>query len=324
MATPETAGAYGVARQFANMDILCKRVIASGANVLAQPEFLTGNVFYVDSGVAASGDGSSPALAVSTLDAAVALCTANNGDKIIVLPGHAETLIAADQIDLDVAGIRVIGLGVGATRPTFTYTVAAGEITVGADNVTIENIRCVSSVTAVLKAINVEAGVDYTTIRGCEFTVEATGTDEFNATIYFEDNNTGFLVEGNTIHMGLGGAVAAIHMDADTSYGQIIGNYITGDYSTACIVGDTTLSTNILIKGNLLVQGVGGNIGTEPAIELLTNTTGIIADNYIVCNVAAPANSIVADQCFLFENYYTETVSTGDAASGVLIGLDTP
>jgi len=81
-------------------------------------------------------------------------------------------------------------------------------------------------------------------------------------------------------------------------------------------VGDTTLSTNILISDNLLIQGIGGNIGTEPGIELLTGTTGVIQNNNIVCNLSTMAASIVADQCFYFQNYYNEDVT----GTGAIIG----
>jgi len=267
-----------------------------------------GNVYWVDSGSALAGQGTFER-PMTTLDAAVALCTANNGDIILIKPGHAETLTAADQIDLDVASIGVRGLGSGTDMPTFTYTVAAGEITVGADNVTIEGIRCISSVTAVLKGINVEDGVDYTTIRGCVFGVEAGGTDEFNATIYFENNNTGALIEDNLIDMQLGGAVQAIHLDADTEGMTIRKNTIRGDYSTACISGDTTLSTEILIEDNLLINGTAGDINAQPVIELLTGTTGTIRNNHCVADVSTPADAIVADTCFLFGNQYSETAA---------------
>lgn len=250
----------------------------------------------------------------ATLDYAVGQSDA--GDLIYLLPGHAETLSAADAVDVDVAGLHIIGLGTGSRMPTFTMDNAAGEITIGADNVTIENIRVNASVTAVLKGINVEANVDYPTIRGCVFGVDTAGTDEFNAALYFEDGNVGAVVEGNTIDMGIAAAVAAIHLDADTDKMKIVDNIIRGDYSTACIVGDTTLSTDILIRNNLLVNGVGGNINTEPGIELLTGTTGIIEYNRIVCNLATKAASIVADTCLFFENYYNEDIT----GTGGLIG----
>ena len=55
---------------------------------------------------------------------------------------------------------------------------------------------------------------------------------------------------------------------------------------------------------------------TEPGIELLTGTTGIIANNYIATNLATIAASIVADGCWLFENYYSEVAPE----TGALIG----
>lgn len=286
-----------------------------GLNVL---NTYAGNVFWVDSVAGSDGNKGTFDRPFATLDYAVGKCTANNGDMIMLKPGHAETLSAADAVDIDVAGVSVIGLGTGSLRPTFTMDNAAGEITIGADNVTLENVIVNASVTAVLKGINIEDGVNYSTIRGCTFGVDAAGTDEFNHTISMENNNTGTLIEGNTIDMGIAGAVAAIIMDADTDKTTIRNNVIRGDYSTANIMGDTTLSTNVLIHDNILENGIGGNLNAQPAIELLTGTYGTIANNYIVCNLATKAASVVADTCLLFENYYNEDVS--GAATGGIIG----
>lgn len=283
-----------------------------------------GNVFWVHSGRGSNGNAGTFERPWAGIDYAIGRCTANRGDIIMVMPGHVELISTASAIDLDVASVAIIGLGAGDDMPEIQFDATAATVAVGANNCAIKNINFNASVSAVVVGVNIEADVNYTTVEDCRFDVDTTATDEFNHSIRMVDGNIGTVIKGNTIHQGLGGAVAAIHMDADTSYTEILNNYITGDYSTACIVGDTTLSTNLLIRGNLLVQGVGGNIGTEPGIELLTATTGIIADNYIVCNVANAAASIVADTCFLFENYYTETVSTGDAASGELIGANVP
>ena len=282
---------------------------------------VTGNVFFVDSGhdlAADAGNAGQRNQPFATVDFAVGQCTANNGDVIYVLPGHAETLSAADAIDIDVASVSVIGIGNGTDRPTFTYDNAAGEIVIGADNVLVENIVCNASVTTVLIGISIEDGVDYATIRNCQFGVDATGTDEFNATIHIANNNTGTVIENCIIDNGLGAAVAGIHMDADTAMTTIRGNIIRGDYSTANIVGDTTLSTNVLIQGNILENGIGGNLNAQPGIELLTATTGTIANNYIVCDLSTKAASVVADTCLLFENYYNEDIS--GAATGGIIG----
>ena len=58
----------------------------------------------------------------ATVDYAINQCTANQGDIIYVLPGHEESYTAADGFDLDVAGVTVIMLGVGADTPEFTFS----------------------------------------------------------------------------------------------------------------------------------------------------------------------------------------------------------
>jgi hypothetical protein len=291
---------------------------ANGIAIRGVPQniVLPGNVFWVHSATGSDNNRGTFDRPFGTLDYAIGRCTANNGDIIFVKPGHAETITAASAIDFDVAGVTCIGLGAGSDMPEIEFNHANATVAVGADNVTIRGLSFNSSITAVTVGVNVEANVNYCTIEDCRFDVDAATTDEFNHSIRLVDGNTGCKILRNTFHMGLGGAVAAIHMDADTAYTEICDNYITGDYSTACIVGDTTLSTNILIRNNLLVQGIGGNIGTEPGIELLTGTTGIIEYNRIVCNLTTKAASIVADQCFLFENYYNEDVT----GTGGLIG----
>ena len=64
------------------------------------------------------------------------------------------------------------------------------------------------------------------------------------------------------------------------------------------------------------VNGEGGAEGTEPGIQLLTGSTGTVADNYIACDLATKAAAIVADACVMFENYYTEVATE----TGGLIG----
>src|SRR3990167_199737 len=116
----------------------------------------------------------------STLDYAVGRCLAGRGDVIYIMPGHSETLSAADAVDVDVADVRVIGLGRGLKRAKFIYDNAAGEVVVGAANVRLENLWFVPSVTAVLKAVDIEAAGDGAEIVGCRFgDAEAAGTDEF-------------------------------------------------------------------------------------------------------------------------------------------------
>lgn len=261
-----------------------------------------------------SNDGSFNA-PFSTLDYAVGKCVADRGDIIFIKPGHAESLTAADAVDVDVAGVTIIGLGRGTKRPKFTYDNAAGEFVIGAANVSIENLWFVPSVTAITKAIDVEASSHYFRIVGCRFgDAEAAGTDEFNATIIVTTSTDGIIAD-NYINMGEAGAVAAITLTGACNRVEIRNNTIIGDYSTANINGITALSNDVIIVGNLLVNGVTSGLNTEPTIELLTGTSGVIAQNFSAANVATLAAHQVNDTAANFQNYFTEDRGSGNTAA---------
>ena len=61
----------------------------------------TGKVFYVHYGTGKNGAGAGvfPEAPFKTIDYAIASCTANKGDVILVMPGHSESL--ATDIDVD-------------------------------------------------------------------------------------------------------------------------------------------------------------------------------------------------------------------------------
>lgn len=287
--------------------------------IVGNDEVGLGQVFYVDSGVDAT-DGSSPDKAVGTIDEAINKCVAGRGDKIIVLAGHSETITAASAIDIDVNGISIIGLGVGTDIPTVEFNHADATVLVDADNIYIENIRFNSSITSVTVGVDVIAGATNVIFNNCIWDVDAATTDEFAISLRFNVGCDNGAVYNSLFDQGLAAAVAAISITG-ASNGIKIGaengrNTFRGDYSTAVINGITTLSTNLEIHNNIIQNGYPSNIGTEPGIELLTGTTGTICDNYIMCNLATKAASIVADTCFLFENYYNEDI----AGTGGLIG----
>lgn len=274
--------------------------------------FEPGAQFYVDSvHGAATNDGLTWATALAGIDAAVGKCTANHGDVIWVAPGHNEGITAAAGIDLDVAGITVIGLGTGSLKPTIDFDHGDASVAIGADNVTVANIRFRTSANAVVVGLDIEAAKSYAVVKDCEFGYAETATDEFAISLR---NNAGCnhtVIDGCYFDGGAQAAVVGISVTGASSDVRITNNRFTGAFSTACISGITTLSTNLLIENNLMQQAA-----TEPGIELLTGTTGIIADNYIFCNLATVAAAIVADGCAMFQNYYCEVGNE----TGALIG----
>jgi hypothetical protein len=72
-----------------------------------------------------------------------------NRDVVVVMPGYNET-ITTDR-SLNVAGIRYVGLGSGNNRPTITYNNAAASISLDTSNISLENFRLFTSITAVTR-----------------------------------------------------------------------------------------------------------------------------------------------------------------------------
>lgn len=252
---------------------------------------------------------------MAELAAAIGAVTANT--IIVCLPGHVES-IGNESLVLDVAGVSVLGLGRGTIQPRFHFEHANAEISVAADNVGLRGLRFSADVTAVAVGIEIEDGSEHCAVIGNWFDTVAEGTDEFNVAIRTNDAANFALIEDNDIDMGIAGAVAAVSFTQDTYRTIVRGNRVWGDFSTACVNGITTLSAELLIEKNLFVNGIGGNLNTEPAIELLTGSTGIIRDNDIATNLSTMAAAIVADTCLSYRNYYNEDISGG--ATGAVIG----
>lgn len=271
-----------------------------------------GNVFFVDSSTGSDlRDGKSWSTALATIETAIGKCTANKGDVILLAPGHNEGITTAANIDLDVAGISLIGLGTGSLKATIDFDAQAASVAVGANDVRIENIRFRTSANAVTVGLDIEAGFDGTIVKNCEFGYAETASDEFAIALR---NNAGCddtVIEECLFAAGAQAAVTAISLTGASNNIVIRNNRFVGAHSTAMINGITTLSTNLLIHGNIMQQGA-----TEPGIELITGTTGIISNNYIATNLATIAASIVADGCWKFQNFYTEVAPE----TGVLIG----
>lgn len=107
----------------------------------------------------------------ATIDYAIGQCKASRGDIIAVFPGHSETVETDGGIACDVAGVAIIGLGVGSLRPKIVLdTAAAAAVTVSAANVTISNVIFEASFADVTNAIDVTAN-DFTLDR-CHFQEE--------------------------------------------------------------------------------------------------------------------------------------------------------
>lgn len=276
-------------------------------------EVITGNVYWVDSNDDQASDGNAgddPERPMASLDGAVGRCTANNGDHIFLKPGHNETISAASGADIDVAGVTVVGLGVGADQPSFNFTAAGSTIDIGAANVVVKNLHFISDVTSVALAIDVQDGSDDLKILDCRFTCNTLGTDEFTDGVIITTSDR---VEIGDCYFDMDEAAAAsaIQFAGICLGANIHDNTVLGDYSVACIEGITTASEQIIIQNNTLVNGVHGGLNTLGCITLLTGTTGFIQGNHLYTNVTnAVTAAISADGCFLANNTVSTTAET--------------
>jgi hypothetical protein len=240
---------------------------------------------------------------LATLDAAVNKCTANRGDIIYVLQNHAENLAAADAVDADIAGITIVGLGSGDDMPTFTYTNAAGEFVIGKANVTIQNLRFVAGVSAVIMGISVEADGDYFTMSGCEFVTPGTAEYEFYDMVDLAAGANYATIVGNKFHSLT--TTTGCNEAIDASAGvvtrlTIVGNDFQGQFAVAGIYSNQ-IDTDMYIAYNTIANATTGQL----AIELTAAATGIAEYNMMYADTWGTAGVTIFDPGSLkcFENY---------------------
>jgi hypothetical protein len=282
----------------------------------------TGKVFFVDAATGSDGhSGKNTTRPFATLNKAVGMCTADKGDVIYLMPNHYEDIgdtSTTGAIDLDVAGISVIGIGNGSNMPRFDFNDADSDFLVGANNVLLENVNFEATVTIVKLGVAIEAGVTGTTFRNCKFSVETSATDEFLIAVNILAGCNDTLIEGCRMDMGLGGAATGIKLVGASADVSVVNNLIKGDYSLGCVAGITTLSTEVLIANNIFMNGGSGNIGAVACVSMLTGTTGYVIANEVFCNVATVDVMMLADTMLFSRNYANEDV--GEAADSIVWG----
>ena len=243
-----------------------------------------GNVYFVSSVEgAATGPGASPANAYNSIDAAVGACTANNGDVILVLPGHVETISGAASLNLDVAGITVVGVGHGTLKPRLNFTGTAGTVAVGAANIKVKGLRFLCSIDSLVIGLDVNDN-DFT-VEDCDFEESATTT---NALVWVDVTGSGanecdnFVMKGCTCRNEASGATHFISIGAVHDNIQIRNCWVEGDFSTAAI-GSGSILTNVLIADNYISNTNAG----DWAVEFTAAATGLCVNNRFYADVAA-------------------------------------
>lgn len=214
------------------------------------------------------------------------------GDCIYVLPGHAESVNAADWLSAQgtASNYSIVGIGTGSTRGTLTWTTATSTLLLDTDGMEIANLNLyfagpdvngtaltvatpITVTGAGCRIVNcyIRWGFDADQIVGTGVLVSPTGDD-----FVFADNIciANVAAVPTTTFMTLNGADRC----------QIIGNYISGPTSgttVGVIRGLTTASLNMLVFYNTLANILASS---TIAISPLAASTGIISQNQFAVN----------------------------------------
>ena len=312
-------------------------VISAGTPQIGSGEYTTtGNVYFVDSGHEArrdSADNGTYDKPFATLDYAIGRCTASNGDIIFVAPGHAESFTAADGFDVDVAGVRIVGLGEGANRPTFTFADTDATVAVGAANVTIENVRFLAGISDIVKGIAVEVGGDNFMLKNCDFPKPTTATFEFlDAVDLASGADNGTII--NCTYYGAATSLTNHFLEAGTGVNvgwKVLDNFVWGNFAVSGIWSNKA-DLDWIIARNVISNATAG----QHAIEFTSTATGMIVDNRLYTN--AYATSLDPGSMYCLGNLYSSGIDTGGqivpadsllgtltdaAASGAVTNTDT-
>ena len=231
-----------------------------------------------------------------TVKLALAQCRANAGDIILIAPGHTESITNATDLNVNVAGVRIISLGAGTDRGTFTLTTAVtATITVSAANCVLSGL-----VVDMTGFASITAGINVT----------AAGVTLVNNSIILSNAT-------NSVVLGVSATATATNMS------------VTGNFFSGVAVGTTTTAVqvvganDVVVRNNNFVAGLGAGVG---AISCIT-TDGlrfVIDGNYInnLTAVSTKAISVTAGSTGIIANNRMQILSgiapiTGAAMSWV-------
>jgi hypothetical protein len=283
----------------------------AGMNVL---NTYGGTIYWVDSGATNASDSNKGTykFPCATIDGAINKCTADNGDIIMVVAGHSETVTTS--IAADVAGITIVGLGNGDNRPALVGPNADATIDISANNIAIKNIQFTAdagTTQAATQKLNITG--TYCTVDSCTFFAGAYDDVLINVA-YTADYAT---IENCDFHVSANGPDVAIQLEGATGGNALTNvvirnNFFDGGSATNSwdegVICSSGVHTNGWIEGNRFLFMSGGIGG----IQFTAAATGVIANNFL--GGGTQDQMIDPGSYYCFENYESDTID----ASGLL------
>ncbi len=289
----------------------------------------TGTAFFVCNASGKNGSDGNSGLKVdqplSTVQKAIDLSTATNGDTIYVMPGHAETVTVTNLV-CNKAGVAIIGLGVGSTRPTFTFSTVDAVITVSAANVLWSNCRFIGNFADIPTAF-VTSAVG-TTITDCVFKDNAANTNFLCCVTTGTANNAsdGLTFNRNKVMSLPTTDGAVISVLGNLTDLEMIGNNVSKDATSDAghmLTFSSKVILNAVITDNTLTMKALASQSTGTfCTGSSTTSSGIIARNLVYQIDTSTALFATTGQKFGYiENYMS---GAADKSGSIFPAVDDP
>ena len=289
---------------------------------MAGSHMTTGQVLFVDSNSGSdSNSGKDPNHAFATLDYAVGKCSATDadgntkyGDTIYCMPGHAET---TGSTTMDVAGVHVIGLGHGKSRPSFTSATATDVITVTAANCMIDNIQ--------FGAPGIDLVTAYVNVAAAGFTgrnwyaSDCSGSTTYNVVdcITITADGDDCLLENITFFNKTAPVTCFLDLEGAASNVQLRHIWFFGDTVTGGIIDTAKIDYLLMEDVNVGVVGT-----TMPAITLDSNPEGIARNCFFAGTAATIATTANMGNLMRLENIRVTNETDGSLSGGLYPAVD--
>jgi len=281
-----------------------------------------GNVWFVNNNrtqaLQASGDGTSRDKAfVSIADALAKIATTNptKGDMIVVGAGHTENVTASNTWSNSLVntgavaipqGTRIVGEGIGSSRPTITFTAAGSTIAFASQDCSIENMV----LTAPTGSVSVTAAITSTAsgliVRNNWFAAITGTASQFTTSVLLASgSNFAYILDNYAYAVAGSGAptnwvattgtvgptnvylqrnTAQLALSATTA-GLIDVSSASGTAPTNWLISDNTF-VNQIASATVCIKGVAGWTGTV----CYNNFGGGVTTNMTTTAINTPAS----------------------------------
>ena len=292
--------------------------------------FWVGNSTVLAEGAAAASNSNKGTFLspFSTIAQAITMTLAGRGDIIFVKPGHAETISVAAGLILSKSGIAIVGLGVGALRPTITLDTAnTATITITANNVTITNFLFKANflnIATCFSISNAQVATDFA-VENCEFRDNSV---ILNFVSCVKVGTTANIADGLTLTNNRVNAAILTSVPANQTFlvlASIIdrlnvsGNVVIYpkllDDTATLVAGGANNMTNTMIVGNRSFRPSTGTTGGNLISSSSTACSGLVADNYDAHLDATAALMIATGTKFAFFNNYSMVTGAADKSA---------